>query len=224
MADAVGRPGLRKGVYSYQEAGRLLNVTAQRVSRWADGYVFKLKYGIGTSGPVLQAPAHDAGVLTFEELLELFFVRQFVGLGVALQHVRATAEALAHEIGPFPFSKKPLLVGGRELLVRTASGQLQRADVGQLIADFADWMCAQVQIEGNEVRRYFPPAFERKVFLDPKIHGGEPSITEFAIPTRIIYSLWKIERDLHAVADYHDISAEAVSLAVRYEGEWRLAA
>ena len=90
---------LEDGVYSYAEAARLLGITRQRLARWVDGYFYPRRAGEGFSAPVLHAPAHRRGVLTFPELMELFFVREFVALGVSLQHIRKTAEALAREVG-----------------------------------------------------------------------------------------------------------------------------
>lgn len=220
------KPGLLYGVYSYREAARLLQVSSQRVARWADGYLFQVKYGWRFSAPVLQSPEHRQGVLSFPELVELFFVREYSGLGVRLQHIRATAEALAKELGPFPFTRKRLLVGGRELLVRQSEDILRRPDIGQLVADFAEALVRHVEIEADEVSRYYPPAFEKEVFLDRQIRAGEPVVWEagYAIPTRVIYALWEAEQDVDSVADYFSISPHKVSVAIRYESEWRLVA
>lgn len=224
--EAQQKPGLLHGVYSYREAARLLNVSTQRVARWADGYLFEVKYGWRFSAPVLQSPAHRQGVLSFPELMELFFVREYSGLGVRLQHIRATAEALAREVGPFPFTQKQLLVGGRELLVRQSEDILRRPDIGQLVADFAESLLHHVEIEADEVSRYYPPAFEREVLLDKHIRAGEPVVweSEYSIPTRIIYALWEAEQDVDSVADYFNIPRHKVSVAIRYESEWRLVA
>lgn len=218
-----GSPGLFNGVYSYREAARLLGVTSQRVARWADGYVFQLKDGKGASKPVLQTE-RNPGVLSFPELWELFFVKEYVALGVGLPQIRATAENLAKEFGPLPFSKEKLLVGGRELLVREANGVLKRPDIGQIVADYGESMLQRVTIREGEVGRYSPPEFSGQLFLDKQIHGGEPVVGDYTIPTRIIFALWERENNIAAVADYHDISRDVVSLAVRYEGAWRLAA
>jgi uncharacterized protein (DUF433 family) len=61
-------------------------------------------------------------------------------------------------------------------------------------------------------------------FLGREIRAGEPVITEFAIPIRLICNLWGKEQDLESLADYYDIEVPSVSLAVRYEDQWRLAA
>ncbi|MCS7191150.1 MAG: DUF433 domain-containing protein [Fimbriimonadales bacterium] len=218
------KPGLRYGVYSYLEAARILGVSPRRVARWADGYFFPRKESMGRSAPVLQARAHQQGVLTFPELIELMFVREFVALGVSLQHVRATAQALAKEVGDYPFTRRQVLVGGRELLVRETAEVLRRPDIGQLVADFAETLVKQVEIEGDRVRRYYPPQYNGIIYLDIAYRGGEPVVSEYAIPTRVIYNLWEKEQNLERVADYFDLPLEAVSAAIRYEGEWRLSA
>jgi len=218
------QPGIHYGVYSYPEAARILGVSARRVARWADGYLFPLREGYGRSEPVLQARGHRRGVLTFPELIELMFVRDFVALGVSLQHIRATAQALAQEVGDYPFTRKQVLVGGRTLLVRETEHILRRPDIGQLVADFAETLVKQVEIENDIVRRYYPPQFNRLVYLDRAIRGGEPVVSERAVPTRIIYNLWERERDLERVADYFELPLDVVSAAIRYEGEWRLSA
>lgn len=224
MAESpLNKPGLANGVYSYREAARLLNVTSQRVTRWADGYVFKLKLGSGQSRPILQTDRHQ-GVLSFAELIELFFVREYIGLGVQLQHIRATAEALAAKVGPYPFSRSELLVGGRLLFVEQAEGILERPDIGQLVADFAETITPRLRFDKGEAERYFPPEFDEHIYLDKSIRGGEAVITEFAIPTRMIYALWEAERELLPVAEYFEIKDSDVSIAIRYEGQWRLAA
>lgn len=225
LREAV-KPGLFYGVYSYREAARLLGVSSRRVSRWADGYIFKVRYGQHASAPVLQSSSHTKGVLSFPELVELFFVREFVALGVVLPHIRATAEALAKEVGAFPFTKRQLIVGGRELLVKESDNILRRPDIGQLVADFADSLTRYLRFEEGEIVRYSPPTFEDEVVLDRQIRSGEPVVvgTDYAIPTRMIFALWLKEHSSEVVADYFEIPVSKVSVAIRYEGEWRLTA
>ncbi len=217
-------PGLYEGVYTYQEAARLLNVTVSRVSRWADGYVYPLRYGTRSSRPILQAREHKPRVLSFNELMELFFVREFLAFGVSVPHIRNTAEALANVVGEFPFTKRKVLVNGRELLVRYTDEILQRPDIGQLVAGFAEEFCKQVEIADDVISRYYPQGFERQILLAKGLRGGEPVVSSSGIPTRIIYALWEQEKDVDTVAEYYDVTSAEVSSALRYEGEWRLAA
>lgn len=225
LADTeMARPGLDGGVYSYREAARLLSITPRRLARWADGYSYPLRRGWGWSSPVLVSPSHEKGALSFRELMELFFVREFVRFGVRLGHVRQTAEALAREVGPFPFTRKRLLVSGRELLVRETEHILRRPDIGQLVADFAEDFVQHVEIDREQVVRYYPPEYGRQIFLDPRFRGGEPVIAPRAIPTRVVYALWRQEGDVRRVAEYFEIDEQSVKVAIRYEDSLRDAA
>lgn len=217
------KPGLFNGVYSYQEAGRLLGVPSKRVGRWADGYTFEGRHGRRESGPILRTSRYR-GVLSFQELVELFFVREYVNMGVHLSHVRDTAVALEPELGRYPFASADLPVNGRELIVATAEDQLHRPDIGQVIASFAATMVKRVDFEEGMISRYRPPDFEDRVFLDLNIRSGEAVVGDYAIPTRSVYSLWKKERQKTSVASYFAITNQDVSLAVRYEAAWRQAA
>ncbi len=220
---AYSEPGLHIGVYSYPEAARLLGVSAPRVARWANGYTFPRKYDHGESKSVPQTSRH-AGVLSFNELWELMFVKEYVAFGVPLPLIRETAEALASEVGDFPFSTSDVLISGRELLVKTAEGVLKRAEIGQLVADYAAAMAQHVEIRHKHVGGYDIPEFDKLVYLDKELRGGETVISERAIPTRIVYNLWDKEKQVESVAEYFELSAELVSVAIRYEGPWRLAA
>lgn len=151
--------------------------------------------------------------------MELFFVRKFVEAGVRLKHIRQTAEALAREVGAFSFTRKPVLVGGRELLVRETEHILRRPDVGQLVADFAEQFVKHVDIDVHreQIVRYDPHGYDRQVYLDPRFRGGEAVVTARAIPTRIIYALWRQEGSLQRVAEYFEVDEHAVSAALDYE-------
>ncbi|MEQ1823552.1 MAG: DUF433 domain-containing protein [Fimbriimonadaceae bacterium] len=216
-------PGLRNGIYSYREAANILCVAPQRVSRWADGYTFPRKHGVGESRPVLQT-SRQYRILTFLELWELMFVKQYIALGVKLPQIRGTAEALAKEVGEYPFSRSDILVHGRQLLTKTADGFLKRADIGQLVADYAEKLVPHIELRQETVGRYNIPEFKKVVYLDKDRRGGEPVVSERAIPTRLVYSMWEQEEDIKSVAEYYDLPEAQISAAIRYEGLWRLAA
>lgn len=216
-------PGLFNGVYSYLEAARLLGVSSGRVKRWADGYTFARKNDVGVSPPILQTD-RTTGVLSFPELWELMFVKEYAALGVSIPRIRETAQALSEVVGEYPFSSGQVMVSGRELLVESAAGVLQRPDVGQFVADFALSLAKHIEIRGDRVSRYNPPEFEGLIYLDRERRGGEPVVSDRAIATRVIHALWMKEQSVASVSEYFELSPELVSAAVRYEGQWRLAA
>src|SRR5665213_1502569 len=92
--------GIGRGIYSYNDAALLLGASSTCVRRWADGYTYKRKYDIGFSAPILQAE-RKAGVISFQDFLELFYVRQYDLLGVKLPEIRAVAQELSKTLGPY---------------------------------------------------------------------------------------------------------------------------
>lgn len=217
------KPGIGTGVYACKEAAGIIGVTSQRVRRWADGYTYKVKYGQRSSKPILQTD-RVPGVLSFYELIELMYVREYDALGIRLDHIRTTAEKLSVKFGEYPFASAKLLVSGKELLQPFIDGEYVRPDVGQLVADFAAQLSRSVEIEKDVIARFFPPTYDRAIVLDPAVSAGEPIITDQGTPTRVLFNLWKIEQDIDVVADYYDVTRESVSAAIRFESEWRQSA
>ena len=215
-------PGLEHGVYSYGEAAAVVGVSTQRLRRWADGYTYARKYDLGIKEAVLQTERRQ-GVLNFYELIELFFVREYVNLSVPLDDVRRAAKRLAEEVGPYPFASADLVVAGRELL-RKGDGDLVNPASQQVVFAYAQDLSEDLTFLKRLAKRYAPPEYHGRLYLDAGISGGQPVVSEFAVPTRSVYGLWKVEGDVELVADHYDISSEEVSAAVRFEAECRKAA
>lgn len=221
-ATANFAPGLEHGVYSYGEAAAVVGVSRERLRRWADGYTYRRTHDVGAKEAVLQTD-RTKGVLNFYELIELFFVREYVNLSVPLEAVRQTAKRLAKELGPYPFANADLVVAGRDLLHR-GDDSLVNLGTQQVVFAFAQDFASDLTFLKKLARRYSPPAYHGKLYLDAGISGGQPVVSEFAVPTRAVYGLWKVEQNVELVADHYDISAEEVSAAVRFEAECRKAA
>jgi uncharacterized protein (DUF433 family) len=211
------------GVYSYREVARILRVSSRRVARWADGYTYVTRTGPRAAAPVLQS-TRQRGLLTFDELMELFFVREYVALGVQLPHIRRTAEVLAQEFGPYPFTHARLIRSGRELLLRTAQDVLLRPDVGQIVADFAADLTGIIRFRDDHAARLYFPELGNVIYVDRDVRFGEPVATEHAVPTRAIHALWRKEQRIEPLEHYFGIAANQVTAAIRFETECRLVA
>lgn len=207
---------LGKGIYGVAEAARLLRRPAAQVRRWANGYTYARTYDRVKRPPVLQTGREEKGVLSFHELVELFFVREYTSAGVPLGHVRDTAVALANEYGPHPFAAKQLLTDGRRLIAVSEYGLITPSTC-QLIADFAHDFVREVEFEDDHVRLWRPKEGENHVTVDPERSLGEPILTEYGTPTRTIFQTFVKEQDFDVVADYYDLTPRLVKQAVEFE-------
>jgi uncharacterized protein (DUF433 family) len=224
MNDAHLQPGLEGGIYSYREAGVLLGVSHQRVRRWADGYTFATKRGFKKSGPVLQTK-REHKVLSFVELVELMYVREFLQLAVPLTHVRQTSEVLAQKLQcAYPFATAQLFVDGGKLLASNELKDLIQPDIGQIVMFSVNQIRPRVKFDEDSGYAYlFRPLGHERVVLDARIRTGEPTVSERHVPTRSIYRLWQAEGSLETVKSYFDLDLVDIQAAIAFESEVKFA-
>lgn len=105
--------GVGIGLYTVNDAAQLLKAPARTIRRWMAGYDYAHE-GERRNVPPLWRP--DIGLiadqldLSFRDLMELRFVRAFVGMGLDLRVVRGCMELArgvrklrpALLVGPFP--------------------------------------------------------------------------------------------------------------------------
>lgn len=208
-----------QGAYSYPVAATYLGVSAKVVATWSNGYTRKVRYSDDRKSyaPVLQTE-HERGYVTFLELVELIYCREFRRHGVSLATIRAAAENLAREVGPYPFATRELVVHGRALVERLGEDLGLDAASRQVVFDLGTAIKPNVAYDatGRIGRMYV--ATGNAVLLDPRVRFGEPVLTSRPVPTRAIASLYRAEEGrIETVADYFGISEREVEAAVGFE-------
>ncbi|MCW3094832.1 MAG: hypothetical protein JWL77_450, partial [Chthonomonadaceae bacterium] len=99
------------GLYTLSEAARILQVSPQKLRRWAEGYPFVSNGERRTTEPIIRRDLHALDgepVLTFHDLLELYMIKLFRDAGVSLQTIRAATEQAAtlyHTNHPFAIKR-----------------------------------------------------------------------------------------------------------------------
>lgn len=165
--------------------------------------------------------------MSFTDLIELWFVRQFQKHRVPLEKVRSTYRLMSEKWDtPHPFLKKNLwlVVGKRILAVDIAndpdatvvsdpeSCQLYldkiALEVGNKIAfDDQDFAC-----------QWFPLGKAKPIVVDPAFGYGVPTIKGHRLRSKDVYQLWKAENeDVELVCEAYDITPEEVEAAVTWE-------
>jgi len=220
------RPALGTGIYSLAEAARLLSVTPRRLRGWAEGYRHRRGDEIRTSAPVLDRDSSGPGLLTFRELIELFFVREFIDAGVKLPKIRAAHERLRAEWEtPYPFAFGKLFTDGKELLI-AAGDDYHEVASQQSVFSFAERFFKDVDFDEAQLARcWWPLGHGRLIVLDPTRAFGAPIEVRHGIRTEILYNAFAAENgDAKAVADWYETDEQAVLDAVAFEERWRKAA
>jgi uncharacterized protein (DUF433 family) len=226
MTEARKKPGLGSGIYTYYEAARLLKVDAANVSRWAKGYTYKLNGEIRRKEAILQEPPRD-GLLTFYDLIELFFVREFRQAGVKLQDIRDTAKYLSDQWQtPYPFACNKLQTDGQQILLDAGDHYFNVARQ-QAVFRFAEDFFKNIEfnVETCLPLEWWPIGRDKLIVIDPKRSFGTPIDVKTGVRTDILYAAYKAENgDIEAVADWYEVTKDAVEAAVEFEEQWLKAA
>lgn len=219
-ADSVTMLAFDAGIYTIQDAARLLQVTPRKLQGWAEGYSYRKHGETRGPGPVIERSDAEPGLLTFRDLIELAFVREFREAGVPLPTIRDDASALRDEWGTaYPFASRRIAEFGKRWvdpdLMLTIRGKQQVFEFGREFfrsVDFDDKGLA---------RLWYPLGRDRLVLVDPTRSFGAPIEQRSGIRTEILYRQFKAEGGVQAVADWYEVSPEGVEQAVEFEERWR---
>lgn len=224
--EKMNSPSLGTGIYTIPEAARLLGTTPRRLKGWAEGYRHHRGDVVRTSEPILDRSKTEAGLVTFAELIELFFVREFINAGVKLPRVRVVHSHLRREWGtPFPFAFGKLYTDGRTLLMAAGDDFLDVIKQ-QKVFVFAREFFKDVDFDQAQLAaRWWPLGHGRLVVLDPQRAFGSPIEVRSGIRTEVLFNAFQAENaDAKAVAEWYEIDEQAVLDAVAFEDKWRKAA
>jgi hypothetical protein len=220
-------PGVGTGAYSHAEAAALLHVTTGRIKSWAEGYTYNVLDGKKQAKPALQRSLYIAGLLTFKDLVELWWVKSFVDNKFSLQYVKATAERLADVLQTeYPFAHARMTQSdGVHLLVEAMDGGLIVAKTGQTVMPIpSDWIkTLHFDKDTQLANAWNVPGYEQ-IILDSRRSFGAPIVQKVGIRTDVLYTSYLAEggnpEAIKEVADWYEIAEADVSVAVRFEENW----
>ncbi|MDO8588434.1 MAG: hypothetical protein Q7T82_15510 [Armatimonadota bacterium] len=227
MAQTVQQqPGLGSGIYTHAEAARLLRVSTAKARNWAEGYTYQIDGRERTKAPVLQRRAGQPGLLTFHDLIELFFVREFRNAGVSLQDIRGAAKLLSEKWDtPYPFACRKLDTDGVQILM-AAGEHYENVARQQNVFRFAEDFFKNIDFSDDCLaEKWWPMGRDKLVVIDPHRSFGTPIDLKSGVRTEILYAAYQAEdRDVEAVANWYEIPPEQVKAAVEFEETWLKAA
>lgn len=218
-------PWLGVGIYAIPEAARITGVPPASIRRWLWGQETRPLWH-----PQLPVLDHSRA-LGFRDLIEIQFVHQFRQRGVSLQTIRRAldqATALFHE--SHPFSSLKFKTDGRNILAEVTEDPEDRSRIfdlmtGQYLLEIVfDRLYEGLEYSGlDELLRWWPLGKDRGVVLDPSRSFGRPIVASGGVPTAILAGAFKAEGSIEAVADWYEVSPDAVRDALEYERDLRAA-
>jgi DNA-binding transcriptional MerR regulator len=206
------------GIYTFQQAARLLGVSGNLLRYWIGEF---------SAESIVKRQLKDDRLLTFAELMELHFIKMFRDEDVSLQAIRRAANEAAKKFhAEYPFTVKRFDTDGKSIFATLTSKETNRELVeelkrGQLVfRKLIKPFFKKLDYRGTtDIERFWPMKKSGRVVLDPSRRLGQPIDSETAVPTDMIYKAFTAGdgQEVSTVAKWFDIPLEAVKAAIRFE-------
>lgn len=214
------------GLYTPTEAGRLLRITPQKISRWLRGH------SVGDRAyPALWHPevTLDDGslYLGFRDLMEIRVADKLIGMGLSAQKVRvAIQKARTVMRETYPLSTERFQTDGRSIFLRIAAEEPEAGEREHLLNLFAgqyefkqiiEPLLKTVDLDDKgHPAQWWPDGRKNQILVDPRRAFGQPIDAESSVPTAILAMAGERDGIQQAARDY-DVSEAAVRRALAFE-------
>lgn len=217
----------RRGkAYSVAQAGRLARTSAPNVRRWLLGYEapgHRMEPVFGSKDPQASPLA-----VSFLELTELIVVARFrqgevSGRPIKLSRLRDAHEFARRELGlPYPFATLKLREFGGHILhtfetAHPGPGHLALDLHGNyVLPHFVEEELDLFDFEDEFASRWFPAGRERRIVVDPRLAGGQPTILGTGVTADIVRRRFEAGEKMDTLADDFDLEIADVEEAIRF--------
>jgi uncharacterized protein (DUF433 family) len=221
--------GLGVGIYTRAEVARLAELQPSRVNRWVQGYSFKSRHGAARKSPPIFSPdlpvVEGRPALSFQDLVEVLFVKAFLEHGVSIHAIRRAAEAAAEIFKvKHPFCIQRFETDGRSVIARIVDdvGEEHMLDLARGQHVFTQVFAPLLRrldydLGSGDASRWWPLGKGKPVVLDPGRSFGAAIVTPSAVPTRAIYGAHLAGEPRKRIAAWFRVSEAEVRAAVEFE-------
>jgi uncharacterized protein (DUF433 family) len=213
-------------VLTAREAARQLRIPETTLIRWIEGWKGR---GDRRHPPVIREEPTGIMEVTWGEMVEARYLREYRQNDISLQKLRPVIAALREEYGtPYPLAHfKPYIGTGPRLLLELQEQHhlpeslrmVYEASSGQLILDRrveAFLERVDFSTEGaREAERIHPAGRTSPVVMDPRIKSGTTTVR--GIRTEIFAELAEAGMSVDEIAVDFDLPADDVKAALAYE-------
>ena len=220
-----------KGIYSLTDASRYTHIPAGQLRRWAFGYERTLAKGIRRYPPVFEVsyePLDHERVISFGDLIEARFVREFREAGVSLQTIRIAVQR-AQELleSSHPFSTRKFKTDGKTIMAEIITApdapcELLDLKNNQMALNriLSPYLFKGIEFtDGDVACRWWPHGEGNAVVLDPRRSFGQSILNESGVPTNTLFLSFKANGSAKAVAEIFELPLRDVEKAIEYERE-----
>ena len=216
------------GLYSLQEAARLLQTSPSSVRRWIGGYDYSLGDKVRNVPPLwsMDLPAFDDQfVISFRDLIELRFVKAFISKGIGLKAVRNCINYARQCVeSDRPFSTGRFRTDGQTIFLESieASKDAKLLDLKgkqYVFKQIVERSFKDLDLEHDMVARWRPYRGKQTIVLDPQRAFGQPIAEATGVPTVVLAQAVKAEGSVARVSAIFEIDKAVIHDAVRFQEE-----
>lgn len=214
------------GIYTPDQASRLLGLRSDVVDRWIYGS------NSGEAAVIPRFPEYNGEFITFVDLVQAMAIRAIrSSKKLSLQKIRATVEAANKHGIEYPFARKrTTYVFADDVVLRLNNGELIQATgkykEQHLIEPIVELYLDDLGFDTHGLANIYTPLRRgyRQVVLAPNVNYGAPTIlpTRYAVAT--LLNAVDAEGGIEAAASVCNVHQDDVRLAVDYEDSIRQAA
>ncbi len=219
---------LTTGIYSIPDAARLVRVSPARMRGWFQGY------SQATRGPLLsnQLERIDSkAAITFINLIEARFIREFARHGVSIQSIRVMAENAQEMLeSDHPFATNIVFqTDGKiiyAILDKTVDDTKDKGLLNLKSKNYAFYEIIKESLrKGVEyssdglAKSWYPRKNDApNVIVHPSFAFGRPVTDKDGVPTRALFDAFQGEGETYeSVGYWYDVPPEIVKQAVKFE-------
>jgi len=217
-----------KGIYSLPVAAKLLEMPYNKVYRWAKGYKYSLNNNFINIPSLIKSeyePKNDFFVISFLDLIELLFIKNFLKLGVSLHTIRKACISASELLNStHPFAMKKFYTDGKTILAKIAEKDKdpflldllkKQYKLDKIINHYLK-NCIDFN-EFDHAERWWPIGKEKGIVLDPNRNLGQPILNKYNIRTDVICDLYMNNHNKNEISEWYNIDFTSIENAIRYE-------
>lgn len=212
------------GLYTPQEAERLIHVPARKIVRWLAGHVVSGKRYEPLWRPQIDLD-DDRVYLGFRDLMELRTAHAFIHAGVSARKIRRAVERASELLGiAHPLSTTRFKTDGQSIFLEVAGEEGGDAELLDLFSSqYAFKRIIQASLkdvdfdDGVTPARWWPRGKARGVLVDPARSFGRPIDAATGVPTGILANAVEAEGSIERAAKVWSVTPAAVRRAVEFE-------
>jgi uncharacterized protein (DUF433 family)/DNA-binding transcriptional MerR regulator len=212
------------GLYTINEAAKLLKSSPRTIRRWVEGYDYRRNGEKAHSTPLWKPDLSlgESVELSFRDLIELRFISAFTELGLSIRTIRSCLDAARDCIdSDRPFSSGKFRTDGRRIFLQGTDDlndpvliDLKRRQYvfsGVIERTFKD-----LDLDDDLVTRWRPHRGKNSIVIDPTRSFGQPISSEFGVPTIVLAEAVQAEGSVARVAALYEVDRAMVVDAVQY--------